>query len=117
VDFDQQCYEGRKNVYLPQYFKQNNPIIMLGIQGMTPESVRQYQNEERAALRYRIRTQRRQIKDLLDVMQEEELAPQENVISLREALAKHYQNDNFLKAKTMGAILKESLRNLFRNKK
>ena len=114
IDFDQQCYEGRKNVYLPQYFKQNNPIIMLGIQGMSPESVRQYQNEERSALRYRIRTQRRQIKDLLDVMQEEELAPMENVISLRESLAKHYQSDHFLKAKTMGGILRESLRNLFR---
>ena len=23
IDFDQQCYEGRKNIYLPQFFKEN----------------------------------------------------------------------------------------------
>ena len=31
IDFDQQSYEGRKSFYLPQYFKDNNPIIFLGI--------------------------------------------------------------------------------------
>ena len=27
IDFDQQSYEGWKSFYLPQYFKENNPII------------------------------------------------------------------------------------------
>jgi hypothetical protein len=48
IDFDQQCYEGKKSVYMPQYFKQNNPLIELGIKLMTPESVWQYQIEERS---------------------------------------------------------------------
>lgn len=115
IDFDQQCYEGNMKVYLPQYFKENNPIIYLGIKGMTPETVRQYQKEERAVMRYRLRSQRYQIKDLIDMMVQEELAPYEHVEELREALAKHYNEPKFLKAETMGAILKQSLKMLFKD--
>ena len=48
IDFDQQSYEGKKSIYLPQYFKQNNVLIQLGIRHITPESMAQYQREERA---------------------------------------------------------------------
>ena len=27
IDFDQQSYEAKRSVYMPQYFKQNNPLI------------------------------------------------------------------------------------------
>ena len=27
IDFDQQSYEGRKNLYLPQFFKENIPLV------------------------------------------------------------------------------------------
>ena len=27
IDFDQQSYEGRKNMYLPQFFKENRMIV------------------------------------------------------------------------------------------
>ena len=50
IDFDQQSYEGRKNFYLPQYFRENNPIIFLGIEHMEPETVKQYQLEERSLI-------------------------------------------------------------------
>ena len=29
IDFDQQSYEGRKNLYLPQFFKENNSFVEL----------------------------------------------------------------------------------------
>ena len=29
IDFDQQSYEGRKNLYLPQFFKENRPLVEL----------------------------------------------------------------------------------------
>jgi len=48
IDFDQQSYEGWKSFYLPQYFKENNPIIYLGIEHLKSEAVRQYQLEERS---------------------------------------------------------------------
>ncbi len=116
IDFDQQCYEGNYKVYRPQYFKENNPIIFLGMKGMTPESVKQYQNEERASMRYRLQSQRYQIKDLMDVMCKEELAPKENVIELREGLAEYYDDVRFLKAQTMGTVLRQSLKTLFHRK-
>lgn len=114
IDFDQQCYEGNIRVYMPQYFKENNPIIYLGIKGMTPETVKQYQKEERAVMRYRVRSQRYQIKDFMDMMILEEIAPKEHVEELKEGLAKHYNEPKFLKYKTMGGLLKQSLKMLFR---
>lgn len=113
IDFDQQCYEGNIRVYMPQYFKENNPIIYLGIKGMTPETVKQYQKEERAVMRYRVRSQRYQIKDFMDMMVLEEIAPKENVEELKEGLARHYNEPKFLKYKTMGELLKQSLKMLF----
>lgn len=115
IDFDQQCYEGNIRVYMPQYFKENNPIIYLGIKGMTPETVKQYQKEERAVMRYRVRSQRYQIKDFMDMMVLEDIAPKENIDELKEGLAKHYNEPKFLKCKTMGSILKQSLKMLFVN--
>ena len=29
IDFDQQSYEGKFNVYRPQYFKENNPMVSM----------------------------------------------------------------------------------------
>ena len=57
IDFDQQSYEGRKNFYLPQYFRENNPIIFLGIEHMEPETVKQYQLEERSLIAARARAE------------------------------------------------------------
>ncbi|SFF57958.1 hypothetical protein [Thermoflexibacter ruber] len=114
IDFDQQSYEGRKNVYLPQYFKQNNPILNIGFEVLTYESVRQYQLEERSLIANRLRASRYLLRDIMGAMIPDKIAPEENVISLREELAQHYQNSKFLRASSMGDILKESLKQLFR---
>lgn len=110
IDFDQQCYESRKNLYLPQYFKENLPLVNLCIKRITPESVLQYQHEERALMSSRIGTSKHQIKDLLDVMVGETLSTPEKITQLREELAQHYQNAIFEKCHTMGEIVKTSLR-------
>ncbi|GAB4482162.1 MAG: hypothetical protein OHK0057_37530 [Thermoflexibacter sp.] len=114
IDFDQQSYEGRKNVYLPQYFKQNNPILNIGFEVLTYESVRQYQLEERSLIANRLRASRYLLRDIMGAMIYDKISPEENVISLREELAQHYQNSKFLRASSMGDILKESLKQLFR---
>ena len=110
IDFDQQSYEGQKSIYMPQYFKQNNPLIKLGLQLMTPESVRQYQKEEHALITTRLKTSRYQIKDLLDAMCQDTIAPQKNVKQLGKELAHHYKNNSFLKCRNMGDMVKASLR-------
>ena len=68
IDFDQQSYEKRRAVYCPQYFKQNNPILDVGFQILTPESVKQYQREERVLIANRAKAARHKLKDVLETM-------------------------------------------------
>lgn len=109
IDFDQQSYEGKKSIYLPQYFKENNALIHLGMKYITPESMRQYQREERSLIASRVKSSHFEIEDILVAMEQDEIAPNENMLSLREDLARHYQNDKFLSCKNMGNILRISL--------
>ncbi|MBL8970996.1 MAG: hypothetical protein JNK56_10470 [Myxococcales bacterium] len=109
IDFDQQSHEGRCNVYMPKYYAQNNAIIFLAIRCMTPESVRQYQEEEHTLLRHRARAEHEALGELLGVMAEDELAPRDNVVRLRQELAHHHRDDRFLGCETMGELVAASL--------
>jgi hypothetical protein len=109
IDFDQQSYEGRKNIYLPQYFKQNNPLIQLGVQHMTPETVKQYQKEERSMIANRLKVARKRVVDLMKTMMEDTVSFPKNVESLKNDLYKYYDEPRFLKCQNMGEIVKMSL--------
>ncbi len=109
IDFDQQSYEGSKTIYLPQYYKQNNPLIEVGLRVMTSESVRQYQKEEHALIANRLRSSRHQLKELLDAMTKDTLAPPAHVAQLKQALARHHRNEDFLRCGSMGEIVRTSL--------
>jgi hypothetical protein len=109
IDFDQQSYEGKKSIYLPQYYKQNNKLIDLGIKHITSESMMQYQKEERALIATRLKTSTHEIEDLLYSMENDVLSIPENINSLKKDLAKHYQDEAFLACKNMGQILRISL--------
>ena len=109
IDFDQQSYEGRCNVYMPKYYSQNNAIIFLAIRCMTPESVSQYQEEEHTLLRHRARAEHETLGELLHVMASDDLAPPEHVTRLRQELAHHHKDDRFLACDTMGALVRASL--------
>ncbi|MEI9908486.1 MAG: hypothetical protein WDO71_01720 [Bacteroidota bacterium] len=39
IDFDQQSYEGRKNLYLPQFFKENYSYVHLSMMHLNKESM------------------------------------------------------------------------------
>ena len=109
IDFDQQSYEGRKNIYLPQYFKQNNPLINLGLKRMTPETVRQYRKEERALIAKRIKAEKTRIEELLAAMTHDELSTPERVTQLGKELSRYYKEPGFETCKNMGEIVKTSL--------
>ena len=83
IDFDQQSYEGRKNFYLPQYFRENNPIIFLGIEHMEPETVKQYQLEERSLIAARARVEWGRLNELLAIMRTDRLSDPDKVANLR----------------------------------
>ncbi len=114
IDFDQQSYEGRIAIYMPKYFKQNNPIIKIGLDNMTPETMRQYQREERVMIANRIKMERERVKDLLDVMKSEELSTQKNVETLRKELSQFYDEKEFLGCKNIGEVLQLCLEMVFR---
>ncbi|MBB6328106.1 hypothetical protein FHS59_003749 [Algoriphagus iocasae] len=116
IDFDQQSYEGKKSVYLPQYFKENNVLIQLGMKYITPESMRQYQKEERALIAHRLKSSQRGIDDILRAMEHDKISLPENIDSLKKELAKHYGNPTFLECTNMGQILRKSLDLLFPKK-
>ncbi|RIW15761.1 hypothetical protein D0X99_10075 [Algoriphagus lacus] len=114
IDFDQQSYEGKKSIYLPQYFKENNALIQLGMKYITPESMRQYQREERALISTRLKSSHKEIEDILRCMEHDKIAPQENVDLLKSDLAKHYKNPAFLDCRNMGEVLRLSLNQVIR---
>ncbi len=116
IDFDQQSYEGKKNVYLPQFYKQNNPIIELGIKLITPESMKQYQAEERSRLAKRINSHRYRLKELGDAVVKDEISSAENTYTLKHALADHYNDDEFFLCNNMGEIVKTSLKMVLKSK-
>lgn len=112
IDFDQECYEGSSRIYMPQYFKENNPIINLGFQSMSIVLGQQYQKEERMRLRNRILKSYGQLSSLLKTMAADTLSSPENVDQLKRELAELYQDDEFISCQTMGEIVRISLQML-----
>jgi len=109
IDFDQQTYEGMRTMYLPQFFKDNNAIVDFVVRYINPETIRQYQLEERAMIANRIKVSRYRLKDLLDIMEIDEISTEEKVKQLREELAVHFNDDEFLQCENMGKILRHRL--------
>ena len=109
IDFDQQSYEGELKIYMPQYFKENNPIVQLGINTMSTTLEFQYQKEERMRLRNRVITSYGQLNSLLGIMSSDSLSPQENQNQLKNSLAELYDDSDFLQCRSMGEIVKTSI--------
>jgi hypothetical protein len=109
IDFDQQCFEGNVKIYLPQFFKENNPIIQLGFGLMTPVLELQYQREERTRIAKRVKSSQSELKELLAAMQVDHLSTAENIDRLKNELADIYEDEEFLHCRTMGEIVNTSL--------
>ena len=112
IDFDQHCYEGDLKIYMPQYFRENNPIINLGFKSMSPLLEAQYQKEERTRLLTRVKAAGGQLEALLESMRGETLSTEENILKLRTGLADLYDDGLFLRANTMGELVITSLKML-----
>ena len=114
IDFDQQSYEGRRAIYLPQYYTQNNPIIEIGLKHMTPETVRQYQREERSNISNRLKVEHKRVDDLLKAMKKDKLSNVSNIKRLGKELADFYEEKDFLSCENMGELVSMSLEMLTR---
>ena len=115
IDFDQQSYEARKAVYFPQYFKQNNPFVVMGMKLMTPESMKQYQLEERSLILNRSISAKHVLNQLLDAMCSQPLSLNKNIKNLGRELAEHHKDNRFLNCSSMGELVKLNLNKLISN--
>lgn len=111
IDFDQQSYEGRKNLYLPQFFKENKPLVDLVLQHLNAASIAQYQTEERTMMTFRLVSSRYRVKELLDLMSNDHISLPEKTEQLKKELGAHFQDTvSFTKARTMGQVVKRQLK-------
>jgi len=109
IDFDQQSYEGRRVMYLPQFFKDNAAVVEMCARLLKPETLRQYQTEERALMARRARAERHRLRDLLDTMRKHDLAPPEKVAQLKAELNRYHHTEAFDKCDSMGDLVRQNL--------
>jgi len=110
IDFDQQSFEGRKNLYLPQFFKENNPFVEMCLTHLNKESIEQYQFEERTMITFRLASSRYRIKELLDIMAKDTISTPDKVAQLKKELGEYHKTQVFAKCKSMGDIVKIHLK-------
>ncbi len=110
IDFDQQCYEGNKKLYLPQFYKENYAYVQTVMKELSPDVIEQYQVEEQTSMAYRAIGNRMQLMDLVNTMKRDELSENYKIKQLREELNVHFGNEYFSRCKTMGAIMKRQLK-------
>jgi hypothetical protein len=115
IDFDQQNYEGRKNIYLPQFFKENKVFVELVMNHLHPDVIRQYQIEERSLFARRVRAEFHRLSDLQRTLAQEELSLPEKIVELREELGRHHQQKKFLQCTTMPQILHLHIKSIIRS--
>ena len=94
---------------MPQFFKENNPIISLGLKSISVVLETQYQQEERTRLLTRAKAAKDQLFMLLTAMRKEVLSTDENILTLSTELAELYEDDRFKRSITMGDLVATSL--------
>ncbi len=114
IDFDQQSYEGRKNLYLPQFFKENLPFVQLCLSHLNRESIAQYQFEERTLITFRLASSRYRIKELLDIMTTDEISTSQKVMQLKTELGEYLHSTAFVRCHSMGEVVKTHLKQTLR---
>ena len=115
IDFDQQCFEGKLNVYRPQFFKENFKMVELVQKKLRSDSVDQYKLEERSIVAKRILSSGNRIKKLRAIAKTDRISTKENVLLLREQIYELTLDMDFKKCRTMGHILDLALQFVKRN--
>lgn len=110
IDFDQQSYEGRKNLYLPQFFKENLELVNLCSKYLNKESIDQYQAEERTMMAFRVASTRFRLMELLNIMARDKISTPEKLQQLRTDLGLYFHNPAFNKCNSMGQLVKRQLK-------
>jgi hypothetical protein len=114
MDFDQQSYNGRKNFYRPQFFKENAALALYCTKHLRIETAHQYQREEQALMLQRADLAAARLGLLLGAMEPDTISTPEKIGQLREGLAEHYGRPEYLQCASMGALVRENLESIRR---
>ena len=109
IDFDQQSYEGSKSMYLPQFFKENKPVVDLCAELLNYPTMKQYQAEERTLIARRVRVAERRLDALLDCMCSDRLSSEEKTEQLREELGEYHETTAFSHCHSMGDLVRTNI--------
>lgn len=115
IDFDQQCYEGKLNVYRPQFFKENNLMVKLVSEVIQDASLNQYVLEERSAIAKRLLSFSVRMLKLLECMKDDTISTSKHINLLKKQLQDYTLDVNFKRSKNMGEILYSALDFVRRN--
>lgn len=115
IDFDQQSYEGKFNVYRPQFFKENLEMVKLVQQKLKQGSIDQYKLEERSMVAKRLISYTERIKELLDCMVADTLSRPDYVELLKMSIYEYTSDVHFKRSRNMGEIVKSALDFVKRN--
>ena len=115
IDFDQQSYEGKFSVYRPQFFKENKPMMDLVRKKLKTDSIIQYKIEERSTISKRLIIADERMKLLVDIMKQDTISSIENIDKLKKEIFKFTKEESFIKSKSMGELMEQSLNYLKRN--
>ncbi len=115
MDFDQQSYNGRRNFYRPQFFKENAPLALFCARHLRLETANQYLREEQTLMLQRAELAAGRLGLLLGEMERDPISPPEKVHLLRDSLAEHYGRNEYLRCESMGALVRENLESIRRH--
>lgn len=110
IDFDQQCYEGRHRLYLPQFFKDNLYYVQLTQRNMSIKTATQYVNEEQALTRRRYRLAEGQLNEIFELMRSDYLSKPAYVKQLAQELSTFHKDAGFKKLSSMGQLLERNIK-------
>ena len=115
IDFDQQSFEGKFNIYRPQFFKENYKMVKMVSERFQKESIDQYKIEERSILAKRMISYHDRIEELMHCMVDDTISKKEHVDLLKSKIYEYTNDIKFMKSKNMGEILKNALDYVKRN--
>ena len=115
IDFDQQSYEGKLNIYRPQFFKENVDMVKLVADTIQKESLDQYVLEERSAIAKRLLSFNNRMAMLIECMKRDDISLDANIKLLKGQLYEYTHDIKFKRSKNMGDILDSALDFVRRN--
>lgn len=115
IDFDQQSYEGKLNIYRPQFFKENVEMVKIVSDTIQKASLDQYVLEERSAIAKRYLSYNSRMHLMIDSMKNDEISIPKNINLLKSQLHAYTSDVKFKKSENMGDILDSALDFVIRN--